>query len=883
MGILDNIRSKIIGVASSNYRQLRSENEELKKALVMQVPFSQRKLVGTISGGETIQILPRSYDHMYYQVLNNATARPMINSLRNEIFRNGLEVPSLFDSRCTSCGTDYDYKLRACESCGSTNIIGPSVSDRELLERFIEEPVNTNHQRLMDVLKECELDLEIVDDMWVIVQLSYSHAKGLILQRQIEEIWRAHPGNMAWSIDATGRIGQHEYTCIDHRDVRSTTDGMCSICGSILHPVVAVQFRPGTQDIIMRYIRGEVIHESKYAPTAHYGYPPALTLWQLLILTNAQEQYMATYYREKKAPNSMLGIPTKNPTMLKTFMEEMKEKLRKDPHEIPYFAYDPESKNAPLQVKFDLTPAEMQFQAVRDEARQRMAAFYGVSPIFQADVSQGGGLNNEGLQITVTNRAVSYGQEVLNRVLQQICQLIGVTDYTIRFRPSEEQDEVAELDLKLKKAQHAQMMQNLGFKVSLTGDMEFSFEEDTESKEMDSFFAELEGAMRTKPFQGAPLQKADHYSFTQNYPDWEWKQDYDFVKFEDIGITELKVHPDFEIKEEDVKNGSPRVRPKTLEFYTTQTSMDPLVVDQNLNLLDGHHRLYALRQKGQDMIKVAVVRPRVVNKGERLKAPPGGVTIRGKFYKGGMFIPKNVVENLSKKEKKKLEDPDEDKKSEETSSVQSLQDRAKQLIHYLETQPEKLEKMSADEVRTILDNVEVLDKSTPTELNRYAKILYTKGIYSDSDNPPKLFSKPVIINSALFHGTSFKGEKLRSILNSKIGLSRDDILKLGKGSIGVYVTTNLNAARYYGEVIFEIDHKISDEHNFYIDRDPFWENAGEFISQQDWDQFYSRKPIPAEFILSIRVLRSRLGGDKDYKIDGEYYILSTDQLISLLT
>lgn len=36
------------------------------------------------------------------------------------------------------------------------------------------------------------------------------------------------------------------------------------------------------------------------------------------------------------------------------------------------------------------------------------------------------------------------------------------------------------------------------------------------------------------------------------------------------------------------------------------------------------------------------------------KAPPGGVTLQGKFYKGGVFIPKEVLDKLSKEDKEKL-------------------------------------------------------------------------------------------------------------------------------------------------------------------------------------------------------------------------------------
>ena len=60
---------------------------------------------------------------------------------------------------------------------------------------------------------------------------------------------------------------------------------------------------------------------------------------------------------------------------------------------------------------------ELQFTEQRDEFRRVIGSVYGVSPIFQNDASTGGGLNNEGLQITVTNNAVEKGQKNYNNKL----------------------------------------------------------------------------------------------------------------------------------------------------------------------------------------------------------------------------------------------------------------------------------------------------------------------------------------------------------------------------------------------------------------------------------------------------------------------------------
>ena len=44
---------------------------------------------------------------------------------------------------------------------------------------------------------------------------------------------------------------------------------------------------------------------------------------------------------------------------------------------------------------------EMDYVSVKDDLRDRISAFYGVSKVFMADNTTSGGLNNEGMQILV--------------------------------------------------------------------------------------------------------------------------------------------------------------------------------------------------------------------------------------------------------------------------------------------------------------------------------------------------------------------------------------------------------------------------------------------------------------------------------------------------
>ena len=60
--------------------------------------------------------------------------------------------------------------------------------------------------------------------------------------------------------------------------------------------------------------------------------------------------------------------------------------------------------------------------SVKEDLRDRICAYYGVSKIFMADNSTSGGLNNEGMQILVTNRAVEMAQNVYNHYEEAVLE-----------------------------------------------------------------------------------------------------------------------------------------------------------------------------------------------------------------------------------------------------------------------------------------------------------------------------------------------------------------------------------------------------------------------------------------------------------------------------
>ena len=152
--------------------------------------------------------------------------------------------------------------------------------------------------------------------------------------------------------------------------------------------------------------------------------------------------------------------------------------MEQDPHFIPVMGIEAESGKGSVEwVKFMDSLKEMDYIQVKDDLRDRISAFYGVSKIFMADNSASGGLNNEGMQVLVTNRAVEMAQTIWNNyVFPFVTKEFGITDWQLKLPPSEEEDEVAVLRKRELEVNIAGSIKNLGFEVDMDDEGRFRYE-----------------------------------------------------------------------------------------------------------------------------------------------------------------------------------------------------------------------------------------------------------------------------------------------------------------------------------------------------------------------------------------------------------------------
>ena len=410
-----------------------------------------------------------------YAVSNeNLILRTVLSTIRQEMFRRGWFWEKKFRHKCDACETEFQHDVETCEDCGGP--VRAPDNDDLIYAKWLFDQDNSMEQNFLQVLSEIENDLNIVDDAFLILVKEYFVDKETNSPAffRIKEIIRGDPVFMRIVSDKRGVRGGRYKVCLLHRDQVSYPgqEDECQVCGSELHDVHHINTAGSGKT--QYYVEGEVIHVSKYNPSKLYGRPPVNTLWRQAMTLTAMDNYIYTAYQKRRTPKGIISVTTDNLESMKSFWKSVDEKMERDPHYVPRVGIESNSGRGGVNwVKFMDTLEEMQYIAVRDEIRMRIASFYGVSNVFMMDTGKSGGLNNEGMQMVVTNRSVEFGQKVYSDLLfPKLLGAMGIKDWKLTLRPSEEEDEVTRLRRDEMEVNIAQRMMMLGFKPQLIDEHE---------------------------------------------------------------------------------------------------------------------------------------------------------------------------------------------------------------------------------------------------------------------------------------------------------------------------------------------------------------------------------------------------------------------------
>ena len=408
-----------------------------------------------------------------YAVSNESLIlRTVLAKLRQEMFRRGYYWEKRFARKCMVCEEEYQTEVEVCKECGG-GVRSPDI-DELTYPKWLLKQENSMEQSFINVLNEIEADLNVVDDAFLILVKEYfidPKSKEVAFYR-VKEIMRGDPIFMRIVADKRGVRGGRYKTCLIHRDQIKThaEDDSCEVCGADLHDVHYVNMAGSGKT--QYFVEGEVLHVSKYKPSKLYGRSPVNTMWRQAMTLTAMDNYIYTAYQKRRMPKGIVSVTTDNLESMKSFWKAVDEKMERDPHYVPKVGIESSTGRGGVNwIKFMDTLEEMQYIAVRDEIRNRIAAFYGVSSVFMVDSGKTGGLNNEGMQILVTNRAVEFGQKVYTEVLfPRLLKQLDINDWKLTLYPNEEEDEITRLRRDEQELNVAQRMAQLGFAPELLED-----------------------------------------------------------------------------------------------------------------------------------------------------------------------------------------------------------------------------------------------------------------------------------------------------------------------------------------------------------------------------------------------------------------------------
>ena len=413
---------------------------------------------------------------IYHIVQQSTIVRTCITQLKQEIFRRGYTWEEKFVVKCQDCGKEHASPVKECSDCNSTNLKKPDPKQLEYAKDFLDGYVNCSEQLFIDVLKELEDDLNIMDDAYlVLVKEYFLDNNSKVRMHRIKEVFRGDPITMHIYSNELGERGKGGYICLKHRDrIHEHQTELCETCQSELYPVHYVNRVNGEEQY---FVKGEVVHFSKYSPSRLYGMSPIITLWNNVTTLIAMDNYVNSSYTKARMPKGLLAVQTRNMDSMKSFWRGVKEKMEQDPHFIPVMGIESEGGKGSVEwVKFMDSLKEMEYISVKDDLRDRISGFYGVSKVFMNDASASGGLNNEGMQILVTNRAVEMAQTTWNNyVFPFVTTQFGISDWELKLPPSEEEDEIAVLRKREIEVNIAGSIKNLGFEVEMDDEGRFIY------------------------------------------------------------------------------------------------------------------------------------------------------------------------------------------------------------------------------------------------------------------------------------------------------------------------------------------------------------------------------------------------------------------------
>ena len=377
--------------------------------------------------------------------------RAPISHIINEVFRQGLSFSAITD--------DPDSK----QLTKITKIMNHA---------------NQFGQTLEEVLRLFEFDVNTIDDAFLYLVKEYVADEKNKVSSKVVEIRRMNPALIEFDLDEMGLPNNTHFLCPIHRESITESPGTCKIphqledgsegdpCGIELRGAM-YRFLHRTQ--VIYFLEHEIIHASKFTPTETYGMSPILTIFEKALTLIGMDKNLYRYFFERKMPASMLMVQTDDPEALKRERAIIQAETRKDPNYVPMIAVSARNQRGRVDmIRLFHTLQEMDYLPIKDEIRERIAAIWGVTPVWQGNPDSFGGMSTQTSQLVVMGRTVEGDQRRLkDKVFPRLLEAFGITDYELVLPNPEEKAEATRISFSQQRVNNAKILLDMGYTLKL--------------------------------------------------------------------------------------------------------------------------------------------------------------------------------------------------------------------------------------------------------------------------------------------------------------------------------------------------------------------------------------------------------------------------------
>jgi len=383
-----------------------------------------------------------------------------------DLYRNKfpLLIPA-FESKCPECGLEYDDPdIEACPEC-EVETVPPNDSERAWATEFFAE-VNKEGQSLGELYQSLAKDAGRQGGWTHIVRYNYGVVNGAVMQKPIELV-RADAKRIKPVVDEDHRIGGHWWACPIHRaevrlhkDEYEATEGRCPECGAELREVFFAEVeqigrqygRGGDTTPEKVYFADEVIDFAAFNErlSGHDWLSPIEHLWKRQSILEWMNTYAGAFFDDQNTnryPGRLLILHTSNRSTVEKQLKEAQDEREQDPYGsgVLYNEIPREGGGSGDQAQvIDLASEKIigQSPEIKKDFKSDIRGVYGQVDVQDSELEDAGGLNNEGLQLTVRNDAIaSWQAELRDGPLSKLCRVLDITDWEIRFVPPEAPEE----------------------------------------------------------------------------------------------------------------------------------------------------------------------------------------------------------------------------------------------------------------------------------------------------------------------------------------------------------------------------------------------------------------------------------------------------------